>query len=152
MIEVKNSKKCLSSNDLWQIKIFNSLIKRRHYQDHSHNNHLVDYSSILLSPELLKSLLIRLKMKLNEEVLLHKDLLKRILSEQNLDFVKSLDFSNIQELMQLASYIDLPLQLCNGTQEIKQLNLLQFLIEFKKHRAYHQEIDFLFNLWNTILS
>lgn len=148
MIEALNSKKCVSSIDLWQIKIFNSLIKKRHYQE----NQSVDFSSLLLAPELLSSLMIRLKMKLNEKVLQHKDSLKRILGEQSLSFLKTLELPDIQELMQLACYIDLPLQFCSGAHEIKQMNLLQFLFEFKKHRVYHQEIDFLANLWKTIVN
>lgn len=136
-----NSKKTITSSDLWQIKILNSLIKKRHF----HEN-VVDNSSLLLAPELLNSLLIRLKMKLNEKLSQNKDLLKKILTEGNLTFLESLELSKVEELMQLANYTDFqPVRFNN------EMNLLKFIFEYKKHRINHQEIDFISNLWKTMM-
>lgn len=134
MIEAVTSGKKISSCDLWQIKILSSLLNKRHFQD----NLLADQSSLLLAPELLNSLLIKIKMKFNEKILKHKDALKSLMMG-----LKSFEkIEEIDELMQLANYTDLPLQF-----NVIHSSLLQFLFEFKKHRAFHQEIDFISNLW-----
>lgn len=143
MIERIRSGKVLSSTDLWQLKIFNSIIKKRHFQEIIST----DVNSLLLAPELLNSLLIRLKMKLDEKLKQHKDLLKKILSNGNFSVIETLDLKNVEEIMQILSYTDLPIHLLR---EFHQLNLLKFLFEYKKHRIHHQEIDFMSNLWKTL--
>lgn len=131
----------LKSTDLWQIKILNVLMKKRHFQDILPT----DFGSLLLAPELLNSLLIKIKMMLERELLKHKAMLKRLSNEANLNFLQSFDLTSIHRLMQLANYTDLPLQL--GTPS--PMNLIQFLIGFRS-QCYHYETDFISNIWKII--
>jgi hypothetical protein len=136
----------VTSIDLWQVKILNCLMRKRHFEENLNG----DPNSLLLSPELLNSLLVKIRMQLNDAISTHKELLKKLIHEQNLNFIEKLDMASAEQLLQLATYTDLPLNMSNDSQDISQMNLLQFVFEFKKHQLHHHETDFISNLWKIM--
>lgn len=112
-------------------------MKKRHFQEILP----ADFGSLLLAPELLNSLLIKLKMILNNRITLNKDMLKRLSSD--FSFLNNLDMTSIEQLMLLANYTDLPIHMAPLT----SMNMLEFLIAFKSRaQPYHHETDFNTNL------
>lgn len=117
-------------------------MKKRHFQEVLPT----DVGSLLLAPELLNSLMKKIEMMLDKKNSQNKDMLKKILSEKDLSFLQGLDIKSIEHLMLMADYGDIPLQLCE--RELKPMNLLQFLFEFKKNQL--GTTNFISNFWKNV--
>jgi hypothetical protein len=135
--------KKVTSADLWQLKIMNALMNT--HQDRLKINHS---KSSLISTEIISSLLIRvnnlMKVKLEER----KTLLRKLISAKDLNFLHEISSSVVEELVMLADFYDLPLNLIDSSAvNVQHMNLMQFLMDFKK---LNRDSEFVINLWKML--
>lgn len=112
-----------------------------------------DQASMIISTEILNSLLIKTKMIMNKKIIEQKNLLRKLLVEKNLNFLQeSSCIASIEELMLVAVYYDLPLNIFDNSINLEKMNLLQFFTEFKKRKVHQKEMEseFVLNLWKMI--
>lgn len=108
-------------------------------------------SSVLLSMELLNSLLIRFKAIMDSRLKEQKPLLRRFLVEKNINFLQEYCTVSVQELVQLVVFYNLPLNFLNETINLDNINLVQFMFEMKKRQSAEPlTADFLLNLWKLL--
>lgn len=107
-------------------------------------------SSSLLSNEILRSLLVKAKIIMNEKLSQKKHLIKQLLYAKDSNFLQDFCMSSIVELMQLATYYDLSFNLLDDSLNIEQMSLLQLIVEFKKRDTQHKETEFIANLWKIL--
>lgn len=113
-------------------------------------NPVQDQSSCLLSHEILRSLLAKVNIILNERLVQQKHLVKQFFFSKDLDFLQDFCVQATNELMLFAIYYDLPLNLFGEALNIGGMNLLQFLVEFKKRDFKQKEPQFISNLWKIL--
>lgn len=108
-------------------------------------------SSALLSMEMLNSLLIRFKVVMDERLKEQKSLLKRFLTEKNLNFLQDHCTASVQELMQLVVFFNLPMNFIDQSLNVDNVNIVQFMFEMKARQlAEPLPADFLFILWKLL--
>jgi len=107
-------------------------------------------SSSILSNEILRSLVAKAKVIINEKLSQQKHLIKQLLYAKDLNFLQDFCMSSITELMQLATFYDLSFNLFDDSLKIEQMSLLQLIVEFKKRDSQHKETEFIANLWKIL--
>lgn len=107
--------------------------------------------AVLLSTEIINSLLMRFKIVMDRRFKERKLLLRSFLLEKNLTFLQELCPAAIQELLQLVVHYDLPLNFLSEPLNLENVNLIQFMFEIKKRQfGDPQREDFILNLWNLL--
>ena len=107
-------------------------------------------STSLLSNEILRSLLAKAKVIMNEKLSQQKHLIKQLLPAKDSNFLQSFCLPSISELMQLATYYDLTFNLLDDSLKIEQMSLLHLIVEFKKRDTQHKDTEFIANLWKIL--
>lgn len=144
MIQLLMNEKTLKSIDVWQIKILGIIMRNRMLQES-------ETKSSLISNEIMSSLLTRVSLMMNKKVKKQRNLLKQLVVQKNLDFLREMCLPSIEELLLLTNYYDLPLNLISNSINIDKMNLLQFMIEFKQ-RSPQKNVEFILNLWKILFS
>lgn len=102
----------------------------------------------LLSLELLGSLLNRFKLVMDEKYKKQNNHLRKFLLEKNLNYFQDLQVDEIQNVTQLSCYFNLPLNIFKETPIVSPANILQLMLDTKKHKLGDNE--FVMNMWNLL--
>jgi hypothetical protein len=126
----------------------NTLVKKQQFSESSPPE-----NTSVLSMEVLKSLLMKFRMLMDEKLREHKLMLKSFLIESKTSFLQEHCPESIPELVRLAVFYDLPMNFLNEPLNLENVNLLQFMFEIKKRKvSQHLSSDFIVNLWNVLKS
>jgi hypothetical protein len=143
---IKNRQYSSSSIDIWQLKIMKALVKKQQASDC-----IVAENTSVLSMEILKSLLMKFRLLMDERLQEQKLLLKSFLEENKLSFLQEQCAASIQELVKLVVFYDMRLNFLSEPLNLENVNLLQFMFEVKKRQASQSSSsDFVANLWNVL--
>jgi hypothetical protein len=137
-----NDDKPISSNEIWQLKLFRMLM--------GHKLMKQEAKLSMVLPEILKSLLLKIKVTTNKQIIEQKRILKQIIVQNNLDFLQRMDMATVAKILMLANYFELPLALYHTYNPVKNVNVLQFLLEFKKRHPTNEDSEFPLNLWKIL--
>lgn len=121
----------------------NGITKRKTFGEKSSEN------LQLISSEHLRSLLGRIKMRMDKKLIAHKNHLKKFASGCEMDMFKGLSPHDIQTVTQLICYYNLPTSVFNVNTFTRPSNPLQFISEMKKTRS-QGENDVLLRIWKFL--
>lgn len=132
-----------TSIDIWQVKIMNGIAKRKSFSDKSSEN------SQLISSEHLRSLLNRIKIRMDKKLIAYRSQLKKFASGCELNMFKGLSSHDTQTITNLICFYNLPTSILNVNSFVRPVNPLQFINEMKKLRNM-SENDVLLQLWKFL--
>lgn len=136
----------IRSSDVWQLKLLTCLMQNKLFPMSSSQ----EQSNSLVSVEIVRSLLTKTKMIMNEKMNEQKHVVKQLLFAKDLNFLQDFCMQSVSDLMLLATYYDLPLNIFNDSLNVAKLSMIQFIVEFKKRDFQHKETEFISSLWKML--